>query len=130
MGFQRKQYRLKWPEGEELHGLEVVTAGLSIGDLEAVAAMRQDVEGATSFDKIMPMLEIFAKSLISWNYEASDGTPIGTQAEDIKRDADARDIIPVILAWVGEVGDIPAPLTKASDSGQQSPELNLPMEAL
>jgi hypothetical protein len=130
MGFQRKQYRLKWPEGEELHGLEVVTAGLSIGDLEAVAAMRQEAEGATSFDRIMPMLEIFAKSLISWNYEGSDGTPIGTQAEDIKRDADARDIIPVILAWVGEVGDIPAPLTKASDSGQQSPELNLPMEAL
>lgn len=130
MGFQRKQYRLVWAEGEELHGLEVVTAGLSIGDLEAVAAMRQEAEGATSFDRIMPMLEIFAKSLISWNYEASDGTPIGTQAEDIKRDADARDIIPVILAWVGKVGDIPAPLTKASDSGQQSPELNLPMEAL
>jgi hypothetical protein len=129
MAFQKKTYALKWEEGHSLHGLEVKVGGLSIGDLETMAALRSEVKDAKTFEKIMPMLEIFAKALISWNYEEA-GVPIGTSLADIRDNADARDVIPVIMDWVGQVGDIPAPLERRSNSGEQFPEESLEMEEL
>lgn len=129
MAFQKKTYNLKYEEGHALHGLEVKIGGLSIGDLEIMAALRSEAEGASSFEKIVPMLEIFSKSLVSWNYE-DEGVPIGTSLAEIREKGDARDVIPVILSWVTEVGDIPSPLPASSNSGKPSQEANLPMEAL
>jgi len=129
MAFQKKTYNLKWEEGHALHGMEVKIGGLSIGDLEVMAALRTEAAGANSFEKIMPMLEIFSRSLVSWNYE-DDGSPIGTSLAEIRDQGDARDVIPVILSWVSEVGDIPAPLSPGSNSGEKSPEESMPMEVL
>lgn len=129
MGFQKKRYKLTWPEGDALHGLEVSIGGLSIGDLEVMAALRGEAEGAATFERIMPMLEIFTRSLVSWNYEDENGQGIGTSLAEIKEKADARDVIPVILAWVSEVGDIPAPLPVTSNSGQSFPVELPPMDA-
>jgi len=63
--------------------MEVKIGGLSIGDLEVMAALRTEAAGANSFEKIMPMLEIFSRSLVSWNYE-DDGSPIGTSLAEIR----------------------------------------------
>lgn len=128
MGYQKKRYKLTWVEGHDLHGLEVSVGGLSIGDLEIMAALKDEAANAKTFDRIMPMLEVFAKALVSWNYEDEEGAPIGTSLAEIKEKGDAKDIIPVILSWVSEVGDISVPLPESSNSGKSFPVELPPMD--
>lgn len=130
MGYQKKTYNLNWDEGHDLHGLEVSMRGVSIGDLEVIAAMRGETEKASTFERIQPMLEIFVKSLVKWNYEESDGTPVGTSLEEIRSGGDIRDVMTIISDWVAKVGNISSPLVENSSSGEQFPEGSLTMEAL
>lgn len=130
MSFQKKQYNLKWEDGHALHGLEVSVGGVSIGDLEIIGGLQGALAEASTFERIMPLLEIFSRSLVKWNYEDGQGVPIGTSLAEIKDRADVQDVIPVIVDWVQKVGAISVPLVAASNSGETFPEGALPMEAL
>lgn len=127
-GYKRKTYRLKWPEDSDLHGLEINLRGLSIGDLEKVSNLR--LEGAgNNLDQILPVLDIFAKALISWNLLDEWDNPVHTTIEAIQ-EQDARMLIAAVLAWVEVVSDIPVPLRKPSPDGEPFPEASIPMETL
>ncbi len=129
MGFQRKQYKLMWPEGHELHGLEVTVGGMSVDELGTLSGMRDRAEGAKSFEQVDEMLKIFAHHLRSWNYE-DDGVPIETTVEAIKAKADFREVLQVMLSWMEEVSDVPRPLAKSSTSGERFQVELPPMEVL
>jgi hypothetical protein len=129
VGFQRPHYRLLWPDGHELHGLEVVTKGLSIGDLKLVAGLAPGAGVRTSVDDLDPLLDVFARSLISWNFEDENGVPVGTSREDLARQ-DMRLLMPIVMTWIGEVSTIPAPLSRASSDGERFPTDSIPMESL
>ncbi len=129
MGFQRKRYKLKWPEGDELHGLEVTIGGMSVDELGTLSGMRDRAKEAKSFEQVQTMLEIFARHLHEWNYEDNE-KPIGTTLEEIKADADFREVVQIILSWMEEVSDVPRPLARNSDSGEKFQVELPPMEVL
>lgn len=119
MGFSSPGYKLKWPEGHELHGLEVRTTGLTIAELEDVAGFRKlkDASDEERQKFLAPMIAMFARHLTAWNWEHDDGSPVGT-GEDAMRGLDSRQLLPVILTWMQEVSSIPTPLPEGSPSGQ------------
>lgn len=126
-GFKSPAYRLEWPEGHELHGLVVRARGLSIGDLKVVSSVPMDAKGIQQLDAVGPLLDVFADRIISWNLVDEKDEPVGTSREDMAQ-ADMRTVLPVVMAWVTEVSSIPDPLPKGSNSGQQFPEVSIPME--
>jgi hypothetical protein len=112
--------------------LEVTTRGLSIGDLRTVSGLAPTAAaGETSnIENIEPLLVIFAKSLVSWNYEDEDGEPVGTSLEEL-RGQDMRMLMPVVMTWISEVSTIPDPLPKPSTDGETTePVGSIPMEIL
>lgn len=149
-GYKRKTYRLKWPEGSDLHGLEINMRGMSIEGLGDVSNLR--LEGAgNNLDNVLPLLEVFSAALISWNLVDDDDDPVTwnvllpifdedgvdmrmeTPAEAklrVIRQQDARMLIAAVLAWVEVVSDIPVPLRKPSPDGEPFPEASIPMETL
>lgn len=130
MGFRTPDYRLIWPEGHELHGLEVTTSGLSIGDLRTVSGLAPTAARSASVDDVEPLLEVFARALVAWNFEDKDGNPVGTSLADL-RQQDMRVLMPVIMTWVSEVSTIPDPLPKPSGDGAPTELLDsIPMESL
>lgn len=129
MGFRSPGYRLKWPEGHELHGLEIRISGLSIGELEVVSGYRE-IEGASREEKQAAtdeMISLFAAHLIEWNWEDANGDLVGITEKDV-RTRDLRQLMPAIMAWIREVSSVPDPLPASSPSGLRSPEVSLPMD--
>jgi hypothetical protein len=132
MGFRRRNYRLIWPEEHELHGLEVTVRGLPIGDLQVIAGLAPDGAVGSTAKDVTPLLKLFAKALVSWNFEDEDGTPVGTSLAELEAQ-DLRFLLPVIMAWVQEVSTVADPLPTPSGDGAPTdtvaPAL-IPMESL
>jgi hypothetical protein len=137
VGFTSPGYKLKWPEGHELHGLEIRSTGLSIDEMEQVAASRPKLAAAEAAgdeqarkakeQAIADMITMFAAHLKTWNWEEPEGTPVPADADAI-RALDARQIIPVIQTWMSEVTSIPDPLPQDSASGQPFQAESRPMD--
>lgn len=126
MGYQRKSYAIKWPEGHAHHGLEVKLRGLSGQDLLKVSSLR----GENSMDEELlgEVFEILAERIIAWNLE-DDGVPILPTVESV-RGEDFGMIMDILGAWTEAVTSVLAPLGERSNSGEQSQELSIPMETL
>lgn len=127
MGFQAKSYRLKWPEGHELHGLEMSCRGMPIGALDKVGTM----DGGTPAEqaaRFPELLALFADALKTWNYE-DDGVPVATDYESLQA-VDMRALMPIVMTWIREVTNIPDPLPEPSTSGRpfqvELPPMDLP----
>lgn len=132
MGYQRKSYVIKWPEGHMHHGLVVKLRGLSGGNLIKVTSFR-DEAGAEEKSSLDPevlneMLEILASRIIEWNLE-DDGEPIPPTIENL-RNEDFGMVMDIITSWTKAVTHVPAPLLGDSNSGNTFPEASIPMETL
>jgi hypothetical protein len=134
-GFKRKLYTVTWPEGHELHGLEVTTKGLSIGKLAGLIRASQEIGRAQDTDaKIAAgdrLLEGFASRLVSWNLEEDDGTPVPATAEGVA-DQDMQLMMELITGWMDAVASVDTPLPQPSPNGATtatapSLEASLPM---
>lgn len=81
---------------------------------------------------IVRQLEEFADSLISWNLEADDGTPLPcTREAFFGIDNDLA--LALATKWLDILGgkvDESSPLPASSPSGEPSPVASIPMEAL
>ncbi|MFB7440257.1 hypothetical protein ACFC01_18170 [Streptomyces mirabilis] len=81
---------------------------------------------------IVRQLEEFADSLVSWNLEAEDGTPLPcTREAFFGIDNDLA--LALATRWLDVLGgkvDDASPLPVSSPSGGPSPALSIPMEAL
>ncbi len=132
MGFKRKTYKLKWPEGHDLHGLEIRLAGMNMEELQTLASMKeaaQEAQQSKDISQITPLFDLFADKLISWNYEEDDGTPIAATAEEVRK-LDITVFIPAVLGWTDAVASVASPLKKSSSSGEVPQGVSIPMEVL
>lgn len=130
MGYRRqtKTFRLTWPEGEELAGLEVTMAGLSTGEFLTLSDLADGAVPET--DDGRQLMEMFATNLKGWNLEDDDGAPIPATFEGVMSNEFTFNT-EVIVAWMEAVGGaLSGPLGQPSSSGSPSLEASLPMEPL
>lgn len=137
MGWQRRNLKLKFAEGTEYDGLEIVMKRLAIGDLLSVSKLAQVTkteEGATA--AFAELLEIVAKSLVSWNIEDDDGNPVPIELGKVGHtdefgvshastglyNLDVELINTVVASWLSAAAGVSPPLPKNSNSGEQSLE--------
>ncbi len=127
MGFQRKVYKLKWPEESLWHGLEVRLGAMSIGELEEVARLQsaESEDGASNLERVTPIFDILGAKMISWNLEDDANEPIPVSEF---RNEDMSMLLAIVSAWTGAVGDVPTPLKPTSSDGKPSEEALIPME--
>lgn len=143
MGFKPKSkiYRLKF-EDPEMNGLVVEVKPSSVGvlldtaDLASLATTFQGIsvtslsaEDLEKVGKLRELFDSFADSLVSWNVELEDDTPVPATREGVySQDIDF--ILEVIAAWAEAVGGVSGPLEKESRDTLPSPVAYLPMERL
>jgi hypothetical protein len=125
MGFQRKPYRLVWPQESRWSGLEVVLRGMTIAELEEIAALKEKVEDSSNLKQILPLLDVLERALLEWNLEDEQGAPISVSA---LREQDMAMIMAIIAEWTQVVGDVPAPLSQPSPAGEKFQVELMPME--
>jgi hypothetical protein len=133
-GFKRKTYKLKWPEGHELHGLEVVTKGLSVEKTFELASLAAGLAAEnTTEEKVATANRLFAgfaSRLVSWNLEDDDDTPVPATLEGVQ-DQDMQFMIGLVTTWIDAVSSVDTPLPGGSANGQSAaPEASLPTESL
>jgi|SRR5712664_3947717 len=137
MGYQRKLYVLKWPDGHELAGLEVTTKGLPVKKLFKLTALGEQLSGdtnaATKVAAANELFAAFAERLVSWNLE-DDGTPVPATLEGVT-DQDMDFMIGLVMTWMDEVASVDIPLPQPSPNGVSSatgPDMaaSVPMETL
>lgn len=126
MGYreQPNTVTLTFAEGDELHGLEAICHGMSIGDFMAFTGW-DGSEGAGTGKTI----EHFHESLISWNLEDADGQPIPVSES---RNRPHRLILRLNNAFVEALTGVHKsdPLPESSTSGETSPAPVIPMAPL
>lgn len=126
---KRKIYRLKFAD-EDLAGLEIMARSVSLGQLLELSSS----EGVGKVDKAdaeqtKGMFELFASSLVSWNLVEEDETPVPTTYEGLLTQ-DTEFVMAIISAWSEAISGVAAPLAAASNSGETSPEVSIPMESM
>lgn len=116
MGFKHhaKTYVLTFDD-PELEGLEVKARSLSFAEVD---------------DDDTPVIELFARALISWNLEDEDGKPLVTTLETLQNYPDVDFVTTLAKTWIEAVTGVDDELGKDSPSGKQSLEQSLPMEPL
>lgn len=138
MGYRRKAYTLKWPEGHELHGLEVTTKGLPVEKLFELSALADQLTSAPSVGEQVGAARLlfagFAARLISWNLEDDDGALVPA-TEDGVNDQDFDFMIGLVMTWMDAVASVDIPLPKPSPPGgttETEPDMaaSIPVETL
>lgn len=70
-----------------------------------------------------------AQHVERWNLDTREGTPLPIDAGAILAELEQPVIIAICRAWLQAATGVTAPLDDGSTSGEQSPEVDLPMEA-
>jgi hypothetical protein len=131
-GFKRarKTYRLRFAEGSELEGLEVVAGSLPLGEFLGLTELADiDVHNPADLAKVGVLFESFAGALQSWNLVDDDDRPVPATLEGVKAQ-DYEFMLEVIGEWMTAIGGVPAPLGQRSGGGVPSVVASLPMEPL
>jgi hypothetical protein len=140
---RQKVYKLVWPEGAELEGLEVRVSATSIKNyMVAVAILDNDPpdsfvdeegelyefkdNGDRQFEFIVRK---FSKGLLSWNLTTPDDEEIkAVEAEVWNQDREF--VLIVTRAWLDALASVSRPLPKPSPAGQPLAGVSIPMETL
>lgn len=134
MGFKKPVtlYKLLF-DGTEYDGLEIVTKSLSVGEMqeitkESVGVLSDGVHSVLGkVEASEALLKRFADSIVSWNLEDEDGTPIVVSLATVL-EQDAAFIHAIVTAWMKATAGVSADLGKDSVSGETFPEALIPME--
>ncbi len=125
MGFERRIYKLTWPEGSHWAGLEVRMRPMPIGTLEEIGRLyAKAAEDDDKFALLPALAGIVQESIVSWNLE-DDGVPVpctDVGAEGVEL------VTAIIQAWQEVVNQVNAPLPQGSPDGEPSQEVLMPME--
>jgi hypothetical protein len=132
MGYRkpRKLYHLTWPQGHELHELELEMRGLSIEQLVDIAGLRRVGNDPEQIkEKYAEVFALFASKLVSWTLEEDDGTPVPATAEGVQAqvDDDPMFMVGLVMAWADAIASVDTPLLNGSSSGGRFPEASIPM---
>lgn len=129
MGYTRTRATITvtWPEGDDLHGLEVVTRSLSLGTYLSLIGM-----GEVDRSGLKDMIAEFANSLVSWNLTDPDGEPVpATQAAALAEDHAL--MLAICSRWMDTLhgrDKEAGPLDQPSPGGEPSLEASIPMETV
>lgn len=127
MGYQRSTLRLTWPEGDELHGLEVQMRRLSIGalaDAQATAAGLGD--GRPLAVQLQTVADLVVSGLIGWNLEIETIVNGEVITQPVPAGADgvaAQDfalVLAILYGWIEAATAVPLGQSKRSSSGEPS----------
>lgn len=138
MGYkpQTKVFKFKFDDSEpEYAGLEIRLKSLPMKDFLKIARMEGTTQSEEELDEVM---ELLAKSIISWNVESPVTNDLGEEEDKpvpVSKDAlcelfDLSFILFLITNWMEKMGDVEANLKKASPSTSPSPVASIPMEPL
>lgn len=129
MGYKRKQktYRLVFQD-PGLEGLEVRVRSVPVDQLMLVGDLLEKSE-ANDPAALSGLLDILAASLVGWNLENEDGTPVPATREALGAE-DVDLVLQIIDGWNQAIAGVPGPLGSGSPSGASFPEASLPMAAL
>lgn len=111
MGFTGRVLHLRWPEGHELHEMQVDIRPASVAGLDELREFRR--EGETPRDGTLRRLALVASHVVRWNLDHPvTGEPLKHTAADL--DAfDGGAVVELIAAW-SDGGMVPA-ASKAED---------------
>jgi hypothetical protein len=129
MAYRRdpKVYKLVFDDTTDFAGLEVRAKSVDLGTLlhltSLVNAPRLSVEDVEA------LLTGLAEALVSWNVEDEHGEPIPATKEGLYS-GDPVEAISIVRKWIDVMSNVAEDLGKASNSGETSPESQLPMETL
>jgi hypothetical protein len=132
MGYRakRKIIVLQWPEGDDLHGLEVRARSQSMAELldltDQIALLESG--GLAALSKVRGLITEFVDHVDSWNLEHEDGTLTAMTTEDFLSH-DPTLVIEMVLAWAEGVVTIRKsdPLDPSSTNGTPSALSSVPM---
>ena len=123
MGYKRKLYVLKWPEGHELAGLEVTTKGLPVKKLfelvQLSGVLTGEADVATKVTVADELFMGFAERLVSWNLEDDDDNPVPADLIGVT-DQDFDFMVGLIMTWMDAVSSVDIPLPSPSPPGGSS----------
>lgn len=126
MGYRHKRKRIevRFEDDHPNAGFEAVLRGTTLGGYLALRGI-----GEVDESDIADQLRRMSESLISWNLEEEDGTPVPITPESMYvQDKDL--MLALANAWMDGLAGISAPLEQSSTGGEQSLEASLPMEPL
>lgn len=125
MGFERRTYRLVWPDDSPWAGFEVSMRPMPIGTLERIGGLYGQAgdDDASKFALLPALAEIVQKGIISWNL-TDNGVPV--PCDDVA--AEGVEIVTAIInAWTEAANQVSTPLPRDSSDGETSPEESMPM---
>lgn len=131
MGFkvERTHYRLRF-EDPEYEGLVVTARSTSTGtvlSMQKLIGAEKDI--ATAAPAMRTLMQTFADSLVEWNLEEEDGSPIPMTYEGVAG-LEPSFLKMLIAAWSKAVAGVMPPLPPSSPNGRPFPEASLPMAVL
>lgn len=120
MSFQRKPVEISFPEGHELHGLQVRARRARVEHVEAVYAISGNEEEDIR-TSVIPAMRAFGTAIVSWNYVDEDGNDVPATADGFASiDIEAQ--VMILGAWAEAAAGTSKSLGKGSDSGPSSRE--------
>lgn len=125
MGYRRPPLRLVF-EAPEFEGLEVRARRYTIGELERIWTMPDDLPRV---ERDAVALEVFLAVVSSWNLEGEDGEPVPLTPQGVR--STDRGLVDTIISEVMNASTVVAPpLRRPSDGGSPSGEEWELMESL
>lgn len=114
----RKVYRLKWPEGHDLHGLEIDAYSPPIGQLLEMGRLAGVVQsaqktGGVPLDEVNTLLDTFVAHVKRWNLEDEDGAHVAEDRAGLEL-LNLEQVLEAVLAWARAVSQVPGPLGRPS----------------
>jgi hypothetical protein len=121
MGFkpQRQVYKLVFPDGHDLHGLEIRTRGAAVGDLltltkaygvaQAATAAGAAMSATDAREAVEALVALFGRALISWNLDDEDDQPVPADPKGLES-LDFAELLAIVMAWAKRVSEVSAPL--------------------
>ncbi|MCP2248734.1 hypothetical protein [Lentzea aerocolonigenes] len=139
---RRKIYKLVWPEGAELEGLEVRAKAIPFRAYLVIAALldgdapdtHEDDDGAVYDFKDNPdsqfeyVIKKFAEALVDWNL-VEDDEPVPADEKGIWSQ-DRELVLITIRAWIDALASVSRPLAQPSPAGEPLAGVSIPMETL
>lgn len=116
MGYRssRDVYKLVWPEGHDLHGLEIRARSCPIGEMFELNRLSQKLTGGKpDMDAFTRVLDIFAKAIVRWNLEDDNGGAVPPGRAGLN-ELSTTELIAVVTAWAQTITQVSTPLGRRS----------------
>jgi hypothetical protein len=127
---QHKKYRMTF-EGTVLDGLVATVNSVPVGTMLQIAEMAADGAEFTpeGLKTLGSLFELLADSLVEWNLQDDDGTPIPPTIDGV-RTLDMDEALLLIREWMKAAAGVSSPLEPSLNGGEPSAVASLPMEPL